>query len=134
MDYNLYLFSNLVKFYDKKFDELPYDLQFDLLPSMYEDYMCTIFSLQDKSEYDCIIDYLKDKYSIKTKIDSKILEKAKQYLCSDNDTDLENQITNIVNTINRHELIDYVDDVVVWSKLEFEFTCQEFLTLIGLSK
>ena len=66
--------------------------------------------------------------------DVKVLEKAKQYLCADDDADLINQVTNIVSNVNQRELIDYIDYVVVWSNLEFEFTCQEFLVLVGYKK
>ncbi len=62
MDYDMYLFSNLVKFYDKDFAELPYDEQWDNLPSLYEDYDNSKFNLDTKGAYDCIIDYLDDKY------------------------------------------------------------------------
>ena len=62
MDYNLYLFSNLVKLYDKEFEELPYDEQFDRLPTMYDDFSDSKFNLYNNSEYDCIINYLKDKH------------------------------------------------------------------------
>jgi hypothetical protein len=64
MDYNLYLFSNLVKLYDKEFEELPYDEQFDRLPTMYDDFHDSKFNVYSKSEYDCIIDYLNYKYKI----------------------------------------------------------------------
>ena len=45
MDYNLYLFSNLVKLYDKEFNELPYDEQFDDLPYMYDDFWDSKFNV-----------------------------------------------------------------------------------------
>jgi hypothetical protein len=62
MDYNLYLFSNLVKLYDIDFEELPYDEQYNRLPSMYDDFHDSKFNVYSKSEYDCIIDYLNYKY------------------------------------------------------------------------
>lgn len=65
MDYNLYLFSNLVKLFDKDFDELPYDEQYNKLPIMYDEFHDSKFNVYNKSEYDCIIDYLTDKYSVK---------------------------------------------------------------------
>ena len=131
MNYNIYLFSNLVKFFNKEFEELPYDEQYNLLPSMYEDFEISEFNRSEYSEYDCMIDYLKDKYSINQNIiDDAVLDRARQYLCADDENDLINQITNIESNINKRELIDYVDEVVVWSKVEFEFTCQEFLDII----
>jgi hypothetical protein len=136
MNYDVYLFSNLIKFYDKGFEELPYDEQYDILPTLFDNFENSSFNVNTRSAYDCIIDYLNDKYSINTneidtnKIDDKVLDRAKQYLCADDENDLINQITNIQSNVNKRELIDYVDEVVVWSKLEFEFTCQEFLDII----
>lgn len=62
MDYDLYLFSNLLKFYDKDFDEKPYDEQFDILPNLFEGFENSKFNIDTKSCYDCIEEYLKDKY------------------------------------------------------------------------
>jgi len=135
MDYDVYLFSNLVKLYDTEFEEKPYDEQYDLLPTMYAEYDNSKFNVDTKSAYECIIEFLDEKYPRKIGgYDIKVLEKAQQYLCADNDEDLINQVNNIVNNINKRELIDYVDDVVTWSKVELEFTCQEFLDIIGYTK
>lgn len=135
MDYDLYLFSNLIKLFDSEFEELPYDEQYDKLPTLYEDFENSKFNVDTKSAYDCMIEYFNEKYPRNIGgYDIKVLEKARQYLCADNDEDLINQVNNIVNTVNKRELIDYVDDVVTWSKIEFEFTCQEFLDIVGYIK
>ena len=62
MNYNLYLFSNLVKFYDNEFANACYDEQWDNLPEMYEEFENSKFNDPNESEYDCIIEFLKDKY------------------------------------------------------------------------
>jgi hypothetical protein len=62
------------------------------------------------------------------------LQKSRQYLCANDDRDLLNQFGSIVNNVNQDELIDYVDEVVVWSKLELEFTCKQFLNEVGYIK
>jgi hypothetical protein len=62
MDYSLYLFSNLVKFYDKEFDDSCYDEQWDDLPKMYEEFENSKFNDPNESEYECIVEFLKDKY------------------------------------------------------------------------
>jgi len=62
MNYSMYLFSCLLKIYDKKFSELEYDLQFEQLPVLYGEYDSSEFNTADKGEYECILDYLKDKY------------------------------------------------------------------------
>ena len=135
MNYDVYLFSNLIKLFDSEFEELPYDEQYDDLPTLYEDFENSKFNVDTKSAYDCMIEYLKEKYPRNIGgYDIRVLEKVRQYLCADNDRDLISQFTNIVYNINQDELIDYVDEVVVWSKVEFEFTCKDFLNEVGYIK
>ena len=135
MDYDMYLFSNLIKLFDEEFEQLPYDEQYDKLPTLYEDYENSKFNVDTKGAYECMIDYLEEKYPRNIGgYDVKVLEKAKQYLCADNDKDLITQFNNILYNLDQHELIDYVDEVVVWIKLEFEFTCMEFLKEVGYIK
>ena len=62
MNYSMYLFSCLLKIYDKKFSELEYDFQFEQLPVLYGEYESSKFDDPLKGEYECILDYLKDKY------------------------------------------------------------------------
>jgi hypothetical protein len=135
MNYDVYLFSNLIKLFDVEFEELPYDEQWDTLPSLYEEYDKSKFNVDTKGAYECMINYLEEKYPRKIGgYNVKVLTKAQQYLCADDDADLLNQFTNIVKNVNQDELIDYVDEVVVWSKVEFEFTCKEFLNEVGYIK
>jgi len=128
MNYNLYLFSCLVKLYDKEFNELEYDIQFNKLPTMYADFENSDFNNANKSEYDCIIDYLQNKHKDNN---DEMIAKANHYLVANSDDDVLKQITNIANHFDQNELIDYVDDVIVWERVEYEFTCREFLELIG---
>lgn len=62
MSYNEYLFCCLLKLYDKTFNELEYDLQYKLGIKQYKHFENSEFNILIKSEYDCIIDYLKNKY------------------------------------------------------------------------
>ena len=62
LNYSQYLFSCLLKIYDKEFSELEYDLQFDQLPTLYGEYESSKFDDPLKGEYECILAYLKDKY------------------------------------------------------------------------
>jgi hypothetical protein len=62
MNYNYYLFSCLLKEYDKDFEQMEYDLQFKKIPKLYEEFFISDFNDTNKSEYECIVDYLKDKY------------------------------------------------------------------------
>ena len=135
MDYDMYLFSNLIKLFNAEFEELPYDEQWDTLPSLYEDYDNSKFNVDTKGAYECMINYLEEKYPRNIGgYNVKVLTKAQQYLCADDDADLLSQFTNIVKNVDQDELIDYVDEVVVWSKVEFEFTCKEFLNEVGYIK
>lgn len=61
MNYNEYLFSCLLKIYDKKFKELEYDLQYEDIGKLYLQFAESKFNINTKSEYECIIDYLKNK-------------------------------------------------------------------------
>jgi hypothetical protein len=67
MNYNVYLFVCLLKLYDKEFNELEYDLQFQRAPKLYDEFFASKFNDTKKGEYDCIIAYLKDKYPIMDK-------------------------------------------------------------------
>lgn len=58
MNYELYLFSQLLKIYDKTFEYNPYDEQFDLLPEYYHHFELSEFNTDEKGLYECIIDYL----------------------------------------------------------------------------
>jgi hypothetical protein len=62
MNYNEYLFYCLLKIYDKGFAELEYDLQYEKIAQRYLGFTQSRFNVDTKGEYDCIIDYLKDKY------------------------------------------------------------------------
>jgi hypothetical protein len=57
MDYDMYLFSCLLKLYDKDFDEQPYDYQFDILPKKYAEFEQSLFNDTNKSAYDCMINF-----------------------------------------------------------------------------
>jgi len=62
MNYNEYLFSCLLKIYDKEFEQMEYDLQYEKLAQRYLGFTQSKFDVDTKSEYDCIIDYLTNKY------------------------------------------------------------------------
>lgn len=62
MNYNQYLYSCLLKVYDKGFEELEYDLQFELLPTLYKEFEESAFNNLNMGEYECIINYLSNKY------------------------------------------------------------------------
>ena len=65
-------------------------------------------------------------------MEQKFIERAKQYLSSDFDKDIERMINLIINHDDKSTLIEMVDDDIdVWQPLEFKLTCQDFLDSIG---
>ena len=58
------------------------------------------------------------------------VERASHYLC-DGDLTILEQVEAIANHENEDDLIDYVDGVVVWEKVEYSYTCDKFLSDIG---
>jgi len=62
MNYNLFLFNELLRLFNNELYEQEYDRLFDDVNELFNDYNNSNFSLQFKSEYECIIDYLNDKY------------------------------------------------------------------------
>ena len=60
------------------------------------------------------------------------LRKAQNLLSSDDGDDgITKMIESIKNHPNQDDLIDYIDDVYVWEKLEYSLTCKEFINLIS---
>jgi hypothetical protein len=60
----------------------------------------------------------------------KAIELASHYLC-DGDLTTEQMVEAIANNEDEDDLIDNVDGVIVWEKVEYEFTCEQFLDDIG---
>ena len=66
-----------------------------------------------------------------TKKEKAILSSASEYLSVDEEDDLIFMVASIVNNEDQDELIDNIEGVCVWQKVEFEFTAKEFCELIG---
>lgn len=60
----------------------------------------------------------------------KAIELASHYL-SDGDLSTEEMIEAIAEHEDQSDMIDNVDGVVVWEKVEYSFTCEDFLNEIG---
>lgn len=63
MNYNEYLFSCLLKKYDKEFEQMEYDLQFFRIAQHYIGFTQSRFNVDTKGEYECIVEYLENKYT-----------------------------------------------------------------------
>ena len=62
--------------------------------------------------------------------EEKSIELASHYL-SDGDLSTKEMVEAIANHPDPYDLIDNVDGVVVWQKVEMSFTCEDFLNEIG---
>lgn len=55
---------------------------------------------------------------------------AESLLCGDTEYTIVEQVKFIREHEDQTDLIDYVEGVTVWEKVEFSFTCKGFLELI----
>lgn len=66
--------------------------------------------------------------------DQKRVVNASHYLCDNCDEDItildQIKLIEAQAEIDRHEFIDNVDGVIVWEKLEWSLTCDNFLDMI----
>ena len=65
INYSVYLYSNLLKLYDKDFETLEYDLQYKMIPDLYKAFEESTFNDPNKGEYECIINWLNNQYKNK---------------------------------------------------------------------
>ena len=61
----------------------------------------------------------------------KAIEAAGHYLCDSDEMTIEEQIEAIANHEDQSDMIDNVEGVIVWEKVEWSFTCDSFLDQIG---
>jgi hypothetical protein len=62
MNYDQYLFSQLLALFDFDFAEMPYDEQFAEALCRYEEFDKSQFNTGEFGLYECIINYLKNEY------------------------------------------------------------------------
>jgi hypothetical protein len=62
MTYEEYLFSQLLAIYSPEFAALPYDFQFQDIPIFYAEFERSPFNIDNIGLYECIINYLQNKY------------------------------------------------------------------------
>jgi hypothetical protein len=61
------------------------------------------------------------------KVSNRVIEKARHYLSADTSEELERMIVAIASHSNTNDLVSSVDDVLVWSPLVDELTCETLL-------
>lgn len=86
--------------------------------------------LNDISEF-ALEDVIKKSIDIPTDFE-KAVEQALNYL-SDGDLTSAEMVQAILDHENPTDLIDNVEGVVVWQKVEYSLTCEEFINIIGLN-
>jgi hypothetical protein len=62
MTYENYLFSQLLALYNVNFSGEPYDIQYKNALTMYAEFKQSPFNLDNIGLYECIINYLQNKY------------------------------------------------------------------------
>ena len=62
--------------------------------------------------------------------EEKYLDKAGELLSFDTHEELVAMIKAIADNEDENEIIDYVEGVTVWEKVQFSFTCEQFLEYI----
>jgi hypothetical protein len=62
MNYSQYLFSCLFKLFNSEFEQMAYDIQFDEALYEYALFENSGFNDSNKGEYECIVEYLTNKY------------------------------------------------------------------------
>lgn len=60
-----------------------------------------------------------------------VIKKAGELLSAGAENDIPTMVKLIKNNPDQNQLIDYIDGVDVWEKIEFQFTCKEFINLIS---
>ena len=71
-------------------------------------------------------EYIKSKEPTK---EQKRIDKASELLTGD--SDIKEQIKLIEACEDENEIIDYIEGVTVWEKVEFSFTAKQFLEYIS---
>jgi hypothetical protein len=65
MTYEQYLFSQLLALFNFDFAEQPYDLQYENALTMYAEFEQSSFNVGNIGAYECITNFLRDKYGLK---------------------------------------------------------------------
>lgn len=112
-------------------------MQIEKIAQAVKDYLVDL-AIQDKFPMDlndisefALEDVIKKSIDIPTDFE-KAVEQALNYL-SDGDLTSAEMVQAILDHENPTDLIDNVEGVVVWQKVEYSLTCEEFINIIGLN-
>lgn len=98
-----------------KLSENLMDSPFDSIEEIVDDTECPYDADEEGDEEDTL-----------TSSERLVLSKALLYLIFDGEAELISMVKAIINHEDENEMIDYVDGVQVWEKVELEFTCKQF--------
>jgi hypothetical protein len=104
--------------YDKFQDKLDNRELGDNLVSIEDDTECPFGTFDSDIEFD-------------DEITKEMVKNARHYLCADSDKELRKMIRNIMDCEDGTQLIDYIDGVVVWEKIEYSFSVDAFIEHIS---
>ena len=65
MDYSSFLFNNLLRCFDKEIETMPYDLMYTAHLDLMREFLTSPFNTDEKSEYVCMVNFLKSIYTEK---------------------------------------------------------------------
>ena len=60
MNYSQYLFGQLIQALTNGCGNVPYDMLFPVTMCLYDGYEGSEYDIEDKSEYDCMVNYIKN--------------------------------------------------------------------------
>jgi hypothetical protein len=64
-NYQIYLFSQLFhNEFGEDLDEVPYDLLYPIIENELQEFLKSAYNTDEKSEYDCMVEYLTNKITI----------------------------------------------------------------------
>jgi hypothetical protein len=103
--------------YDKFQDKLDNRELGDNLVSIEDDTECPFGSFDSDNENDVIT--------------NSMVKNAKHYLFAHSDEEIREMVRKIYEYEDENEIIDYIDGVDVWEKVQFSFTCEQFINQIS---
>jgi hypothetical protein len=79
-NYIFFLFCELARIKNTELKDIPYDIQFPVFMDLYNEYTQSPQSDQNKSEYDCILDFLTYKKAQKDKLTNELNSIVAEFL------------------------------------------------------
>ena len=88
-----------------------------------------LVSIEDDTE--CPFGVFDSDIEFDDEITKQMVKNARHYLVADSEKELRRMIRNILDCENGSQLIDYIDGVLVWEKIEYSFSVDGFIEHIS---